>query len=69
MMWWLRASVVLGVSVGAWAEPWTAWRNSLQPKAEAGRQLTLAVDGVTSYVIVIPETAAPQEEKAARDLA
>ena len=68
----LRATFVivsLGLSLCTAAEPWTAWRNSLQPKIEPGRQLTLAAGNATPYVIIIPEKAATQEEKAARDLA
>ena len=60
--------VSMGAALPAGAETWTQWRNALQPKAEAGPELTLAVDGVTDYVIVLPKEATSQEEKAAEDL-
>jgi hypothetical protein len=45
------------------------WQNSLRPKGEGKVTLTLAVDGKTDYVIVIPDKPTPQERKAADDLA
>ena len=40
------------VSAAAMAE---GWENSLKPKGESGPNLTLASNGATDYVIVIPE--------------
>ena len=44
------------------------WRNSLKPKGEAAHELTLAVDGKTDYVIVVPAKPTTQEQKAADEL-
>jgi hypothetical protein len=44
------------------------WQNSLKPKGESGPELTLAANGTTNYVVVIPEKAMPPEKKAAQDL-
>lgn len=51
------------------ANTWEGWRNTLEPGGEASAELTLSVEGKTGYVIVIPEAATTQEEKAAEDLA
>ncbi len=59
-------SLTLFTSVAAGAGEWT---NSLKPKGEAGPKLTLASNGKTDYVIVIPEKPTPQEKKASEDLA
>lgn len=45
------------------------WRNSLQPTGPAAASLTLARDGVTEYVIVLPAAPTTQDQKAAADLA
>ncbi len=44
------------------------WQNSLKPKGKAAKQLTLALDGKTDYVIVRPASATTQEQKAAEEL-
>jgi hypothetical protein len=49
--------------------PHPEWSNALKPAGEAGPELTLARDGMTGYVIVLPESPTTQEEKAAADLA
>lgn len=51
------------------ASPPTHWHNSLQPKGPAAPPLTLARDGATDYVIVVPAAATTQDQKAAEDLA
>jgi hypothetical protein len=48
---------------------WAEWRNTLAPTGEAGPSLTLAENGVTPYVVVIPAEPSTQESKAAEDLA
>ena len=45
------------------------WRNSLRPKGQPAQELTLATDGKTDYVIVIPAKPTTQEQKAAEELA
>jgi len=45
------------------------WHNSLKPKGQSGRELTLSMAGKTDYFIVIPDAATTQEKKAAEDLA
>ena len=56
---------------------WTEWRNTLAPTTaghrppsteEAGPSLTLAENGATPYVVVIPAEPTTQETKAAEDL-
>jgi hypothetical protein len=46
-----------------------AWSNTLKPSGTAAGPLTLAKDGATSYVIVIPAKPTSQDNKAAEDLA
>ncbi len=46
-----------------------AWHNSLRPAGSRGGPMTLAEDGRTDYVIVIPAKPTTQEQKAAEDLA
>ena len=45
------------------------WHNSLKPTGKPAASLTLAGDGHTDYVIVIPSAPTPQDQKAADDLA
>ena len=45
------------------------WTNALQPKGIASPPITLAENGKTDYVIVVPAKPTTQEEKAAADLA
>jgi hypothetical protein len=47
---------------------WKHWRNSLAPKGEASKPLTLATAGRTDYVIVVPEKATRAETRAASEL-
>lgn len=63
------AVTLLLLSPAALAQPWIQWRNALAPKGDAGPELTLAANGATPYVIVVPEKATTQEQKAAQDLA
>ena len=44
------------------------WANSLKPRGEAAQELTLAAEGETDYVIVIPAKPTTQEQKAADEL-
>ncbi len=44
------------------------WENSLKPKGKASRDLALAENGKTEYVLVIPKDAKEIEIKAARDI-
>ncbi len=48
---------------------WDAWRNALQPQGMTAAPVTLAVDGATEYVIVIPESPTNLERRAAEELA
>ena len=45
------------------------WHNALAPRGEPGHELTLARDGATDYVIVMPDPFTSQERKAAEELA
>ena len=45
------------------------WVNALKPRTGLSAPLTLAQDGTTQYVIVVPEAPTPQEQKAADELA
>lgn len=47
---------------------WDRWENSLKPEGDPADPITLAVQGKTGYVIVIPETATAPEKKAAEEL-
>ncbi len=44
------------------------WQNSLKPKGKIAKQLTLAENGKSDYVIVIPASATTQEQKAVEEL-
>ena len=44
------------------------WVNSLMPKGTPGAQLTLATEGKTDYVVVLPAKPRPAELKAAEEL-
>ena len=44
------------------------WTNSLKPKGQPAASLTLATDGQSDYVIVIPSEPTPQDRKAADEL-
>ena len=55
------------VAFGVEAHP--DWVNALKPKGESGPELTLAVDGKTDYVILVPAEPTPRDEKAAAELA
>ena len=41
------------------------WHNSLKPKGPPAHELTLAANGKTDYVIVVPAKPTTQEQKAA----
>ena len=41
------------------------WKNALKPKGTPAAELTLAADGRTDYVIVVPASPSDQDEKAA----
>ncbi len=47
----------------------SSWRNALKPKGKPGPVITLAHDGQTEYVIVVPNQPSSQETKAAEELA
>ncbi len=73
---WIALCIVLSVSAFLRSAPacaedtlWTEWHNTLAPTGEASPPLTLAENGATPYVIVIPAEATTQESKAAEDLA
>jgi hypothetical protein len=59
----LLTSLISAVAVAG------GWENSLKPQGESGPNLTLASNGATDYVIVIPEKPTTQDQKAAQDLA
>lgn len=63
------AAIAVLLATSAFAEPWTAWKNTLTPKGDPGPELTLATNGATEYSIVLPEPASTQDQKAAQDLA
>ncbi len=44
------------------------WENSLKPIGKSAKQLPLALDGKTDYVIVVPASATTQEQKAGEEL-
>ena len=46
----------------------TRWQNSLQPKGNAGTELTLANNGKTGYRILLPSRPTTQDQKAAEEL-
>ena len=54
-------------SFGAEAHP--DWVNALKPKGEPGPELTLAAEGKTDYVILVPAAPTLKEKKAGEDLA
>ena len=60
--------MILGMPADAAEETWTAWRNALKPAGNAATELTLATDGKTDYVIVVPAEATTHEQKTAEDL-
>ena len=75
----LSAKVLLRQSIIAIMLCWTSasfgteahpdWVNALKPKGESGPELTLAADGKTEYVILVPAAPTPLDEKAAEELA
>ena len=71
---WFLSSLVSAVLFAAGtvclaAEPDGDWVNTLKPKGTPGPELTLASDGKTDYVILLPANPTSQEEKAAEELA
>ncbi len=44
------------------------WENSLKPSGKAAKQLTMALEGKTDYVIAVPSSATIQEQKAGEEL-
>ncbi|HPO13542.1 MAG TPA: DUF4838 domain-containing protein [Candidatus Hydrogenedentes bacterium] len=62
------AGFILLLATQAIAGPWTAWQNALAPTGVPGHKLTLSKNGAAAYVVVIPEKASTQEQKAAEDL-
>lgn len=64
------ALLMLVLATASWADlPGDQhWRNALKPRGEPGPELTLAKDGQTDYVIVIPEQETGAELKAAQEL-
>ncbi len=50
-------------------EPHPAWVNSLRPLGVPGPELTLAVDGSTDYVVLVPAEPTGQDQKASEELA
>jgi len=66
----LVTTLLLGSAcLAAGVAPHPQWRNGLAPRGEVGPRLTLARDGTTDYVILIPRRATGPEQKAAADLA
>jgi len=69
----LATSALLSLPMAALADPplpyWGQWQNSLKPTGAPGPEITLARQGRTDYVIVIPAQPTPQEQKAAEELA
>lgn len=61
--------VVLVFVLGVHSQAAAGWQNSLKPKGKPSAKLSLAVNGITNYVIVIPEKPTPQEQKAGEELA
>jgi len=66
----LVAAVLLGpVLLSGGPSVAAGWHNSLAPRGQHSSPLTLARDGETDYVIVIPAQPTSQDNKAAEDLA
>ena len=66
--------LLLSIAVGTFqlcgpAPASAEWKNSLQPRGKPAVTVTLARDGKTDYVIVIPSESTSQERKAAEELA
>ena len=68
--WLYLLSAVVGTSLLSLPESACGeWTNSLKPKGTPAASLTLATDGQSDYVIVIPSEPTPQDRKAAKELA
>ena len=65
----LCATLMMGTSLQASPRKWGQWQNSLKPKGEAAKEIALAENGQTDYVVVLPDSPTTQEQKAAEDLA
>jgi len=61
-------ALILTACVPGHAARWGQWHNSLKPQGQPAGQLTLALAGQTDYVIVVPDSATTQEQKAAEEL-
>jgi len=66
---WYVVTAIVSCLVLPHAAARAEWRNSIKPKGEPGPELTLARDGKTNCVIVIPAESTGQEQKAAEELA
>ena len=67
----LRVAISIAVSSGvgvAAVEPHPDWVNALRPRGAPGPELTLAREGGTDYVILLPSAPTGQDEKAAQEL-
>ena len=69
LAWSVVAAIVSSLLLLSHAPASAEWRNSLKPEGEPGPEITLARDGETDYVVVIPAESTSQEQKAAEDLA
>ena len=58
----------LFLTSGVFSNDWSGWHNSLRPEGAPGPELILTSGGTTGYRIIIPESPAPQDEKAAEIL-
>jgi len=65
----ILAAMILAALLALVTDASAAWQNSLRPLGPSGHSLTLARDGKTDYVIVVPTAPTSQESKAAEDLA
>ena len=65
----LAATATLRVAGAGVPAPHEKWVNSLKPRGVPGPELVLASQGKTRYTILLPETPATQDVKAAKDLA
>ena len=60
--------VTVGIALAA-VDPHHDWVSTLKPADTPGPELTLALEGATKYVILVPATPTGQDQKAAEELA
>lgn len=69
VIWMCVAVLVVSAFRAQGNEPsWDRWHNTLAPQGKPANELTLARDGRSDYVIVLPAEPTTQEQKAAEEL-